>query len=86
MSPGSLIRHVIDDRGWTEAELASRTRLGPETVAGILAATVRIDGLIAARIGEAFGTSAQMWLNAERIYRDDLARGAKDCSERTRNP
>jgi HTH-type transcriptional regulator / antitoxin HigA len=83
LSPGTLIREEIGARGWTEAELASRTGLGPETIAGILAATVRIDELIAARIGEAFGTSAQMWLNMERIYREALERGAKDCSEGT---
>jgi HTH-type transcriptional regulator / antitoxin HigA len=82
LSPGTLIREEMNERGWTEAELASRAGLGPETIAGILAATVQIDGLIAARIGEAFGTSDRMWLNMERIYQEALARGAKDYSGR----
>jgi HTH-type transcriptional regulator / antitoxin HigA len=80
LSPGAIIREEMNARGWTEAELASRAALGPETIAGILAATMTVDGVIAARISEALGTSAQMWLTAEKIYRDALARGATDCS------
>lgn len=32
-------------------------------------------------IGTALGTSAQMWLNAQQLYDEGIARGAKDMSE-----
>jgi plasmid maintenance system antidote protein VapI len=66
----------MDARGWTPAALATMTQLAPETISGIIAATTAITDDIAQRLGSAFGTSVQFWLNTEAIYRRDLARGA----------
>lgn len=77
LAPGDCLAELLELRGITEAELADRTRLGPETIAGILAASIPVDGLIAEKLSELFGMSAQFWLNYEAIYRADLKRGAK---------
>lgn len=80
LSPGRILRAELEARGITPAQFAGHTGLGQDTIAAILGASVAIDADMASRIGSALGTSAQMWLNAERIYRAALARGAKDCS------
>jgi plasmid maintenance system antidote protein VapI len=77
LAPGDCLAELLELRGITEAGLADRTRLGPETIAGILAASTAVDGLIAEKLSAVFGMSAQFWLNYEAIYRADLARGAK---------
>lgn len=77
LAPGDCLAELLDLKGITEAELAERTRLGPEAIAGILSASIPVDGVIAEKLSAVFGVSAQFWLNYERIYRADLARGAK---------
>lgn len=54
--PGVLLRKMLEHHGISEADLADRARLGPETVAGVLGGTVKVDGLIAGRLDEALGT------------------------------
>lgn len=77
LAPGDCLAALLADRGITEAGLADLTRLGPETIAGILAASIPVDGLIAEKLSAVLGVSAQFWLNYEAVYRADLARGAK---------
>ena len=77
LAPGDCLAELLALRGITEAELAARTRLGPETIAGILAASIPVDGLIAEKLSAVFGVSVQFWLNYEANYRADLARRAK---------
>lgn len=82
LHPGVILRRVLEGRGITEAGLADLSRLGPETVAGVLGGTMAVDGLIAQRLEEALGRpGAQFWLNFQAGYEADLARGAKDSSK-----
>jgi plasmid maintenance system antidote protein VapI len=82
LHPGVALRAVLRHREISEADLADRARLGPETIGGILGGTMAVDGLIAQRLEEALGRpGAQFWLNFQAGYEADLARGAKDTSE-----
>jgi plasmid maintenance system antidote protein VapI len=81
LHPGVILRHELAARGITEADLAQMAGLGPETVAGILGCTTAIDGVIAGRLETALGVPAYIYLNLQRGYEADLARGAKDCSK-----
>lgn len=77
LAPGDCLAELLEMRGITEAELDDRTRLGPEIIAGILAASIPVDSLIAEKLAAVFGVSVHFWLNYEANYRADLERGAK---------
>jgi len=80
-SPGRSLAAVLRHRGISEAEFATLAMLTPKTLRGILAATVPVDGRIAARIGEALSTGPEIWLNTEQSYRAGLARGLTDAND-----
>lgn len=80
MSPAAILVVELRERGMSGAEFAVRSRLGPERTAGLLAGQLRIDGPVAAGIALVLETSGTMWMNAQQIYDDALARGAKDIS------
>lgn len=85
LHPGIALRAVMRHRGISEADLADRARLGPETVAGILGGTMAVDGFTAQRLEEALGTpDAQFWLDWQAGYEADLARGAETPLQVTR--
>lgn len=81
LCPGVLVRETMKARGMTADDLSARTFLRPEAVAGILSGQLRIAGPTARLLAGAFGTSADMWLNAQRIHDAALLRGATDSSE-----
>lgn len=83
LSPGVLLRRVMAGRNLAEADL-SRCGLLPETIAGILAGTSAIGEDAAIRIANATGVPSSFWLNAEHVYRSDLARGAEDVSSESK--
>jgi plasmid maintenance system antidote protein VapI len=78
LSPGAILSEELKARGITADSVAFST--GIDAI-GVLDATVPVDETIAGKLYAMLGISAQFWLNAERIYREALARGAKDCSE-----
>ena len=67
--PGEFIRDEIEERGWTQEDLAEilgrPLRLVNEIIMGKRGITPETANGIAA----AFGTSAQFWMNLESIYR-----------------
>lgn len=81
LSPGTLLRAFLIERGLSAAQAAEHAGLGDDVITGILSAGVEITGPIAERLAAGLpGPSATYWLNSQRIYQQDLARGAKDCS------
>ncbi len=72
--PGEFIREEIEERGWTQEDLAAilgrPLRLVNEIIMGKRGITPETANGIAA----AFGTSAQFWMNLESMYRLSLAR------------
>ncbi len=72
--PGDLIKEELEERGWTQedlAEILGRTTAGVnEIITGKRGITVDT----AKGLGEALGTGAQFWLNMESAYRLSLER------------
>jgi len=67
--PGEFIREELEARGWAQDDLAEilgrPTRLVNEIIVGKRGITPET----ARGLGEAFGTSAQYWMNLESLYR-----------------
>lgn len=73
ISPGVLLAKALEAQGKTEDSILGADR--------IIAGTLRIDAMHAHWIADELGTSADMWLNAQRLYDAAILRGAKDTSE-----
>jgi hypothetical protein len=73
LRPGVLLRKALEAQGKS-----------PDGIPGarlIIEGTRRVDARHAARIAETLGTSAETWLNAQRLYDAAILRGATDTSE-----
>lgn len=76
-TPGEYIREELVERGWTQMDLAEILGRPPQVVNEIVAGKRSITPETARGLGDAFGTSAQVWMNLEASYQ--LARvSAKD--------
>ena len=75
VSPGSVLQDELVARGWTQAYLAERISLPEGNIAEIIRGERPITRDIAADLGAALGTSAELWLNLETRHR--LALGQK---------
>jgi HTH-type transcriptional regulator/antitoxin HigA len=70
--PGDLIKEELEARGWTQEDLAEILGRTTTTVNEIITGKRGITVDSAKGIGEAFGASAQFWLNMESAYRLSL--------------
>ncbi|MFV2074279.1 MAG: HigA family addiction module antitoxin [Thermoanaerobaculales bacterium] len=79
--PGAIIRKEIVARGWTQDDLARIMGRPVQVISEIISAKKQITPETALGLAAAFGTSAEMWLNMETMYRLLLARrrGADDA-------
>ena len=84
-APGDYIREEIEARGWTQLDLAEILGRPPQAVSEVVTGKRSITPDMARVLGEAFGTSAQLWLNLESAYQlskvsakdDSVSRRAK---------
>lgn len=67
--PGEFIRDELAARGWTQRQLAEILGRPEQVVSAILNAKKEITPETAMALAEAFGTSAELWLNLEGSYR-----------------
>lgn len=67
--PGEFILEELEARNWSQAELAEIMGRFPIEISGIISGKKAITPGIAKELAEAFGTSAQLWLNLESSYR-----------------
>lgn len=67
--PGEILREELEARGWSQADFAEIIGRDPALVSEIISAKRIITPDTACAIGEALGTSAQVWLNLEAEYR-----------------
>lgn len=67
-APGDYIREEIEARGWTQLDLAEMLGRAPQAVSEIISGKRSITPDMATGLGDAFGTSAQVWLNLESSY------------------
>ncbi len=68
-SPGEYIRDELEARGWTQADLAFILGRPLASINKILSGHKAITPQTALGLAEAFGTSAELWLNLEAKYR-----------------
>ena len=83
--PGEFLQEELEARGWTQGDLADILGRDRNLVTGIVNAKRAITPETARGFADAFGTSAELWLNLEAAYQlsrvsdadDSVARRAK---------
>lgn len=66
--PGEFIKEELEARQWSQVELAEIIDRQPSVITELILGKRAINPEIARALGEAFGTSAQYWLNLESTY------------------
>jgi HTH-type transcriptional regulator / antitoxin HigA len=72
--PGESVQEELTARGWTQRQLARKMRRPIQAVNEIIRGRRQITAEMALALGDALGTSAEMWLGMEVRYRLHLAR------------
>ena len=71
--PGEFLADELEELGMSAAELARIVHVPPNRISQIIAAKRSITADTALRLGQYFGTGAQIWLNLQTAYELDLA-------------
>ncbi|PKN17697.1 MAG: addiction module antidote protein, HigA family [Deltaproteobacteria bacterium HGW-Deltaproteobacteria-6] len=66
--PGEFIKEELETRNWNQTELAEIIGRLPSVINELISGKRAISPEIAKALGEAFGTSADYWLNLESMY------------------
>lgn len=75
--PGESIADALEDRGWTQEDLAQIMGRPLNAINAIIKGRKQITAETAVGLGEAFGTSAEFWSNLEAQYQLHQARQGK---------
>jgi HTH-type transcriptional regulator / antitoxin HigA len=73
-APGETIEDVLEERGWTQADLAERTGFTRKHVNEMIQGRAAITPDTALRLETVLGSTASFWLNREVLYRATLER------------
>lgn len=73
-SPGDTILDVIEEKGWTQAELAQRLGFSPKHVNQLIKGKVPLTEEAAIRLERVLGSTVGFWLAREARYRERCAR------------
>lgn len=89
VSPGEIIKMELEERGWSQRDLAEIMGRPPQAISEIIRGAKQITPETALELAQAFGTSAEIWTNLEANYRLHLARrrsgnGGSDIATRSR--
>lgn len=74
--PGEILSDELDEIKISSAELARIIAVPPNRISQIIAGKRAITADTALRLGRYFGTSADFWLNLQKMYELDLAKKA----------
>lgn len=66
--PGEHLAEALDELGISAAELARQLKIPTNRVTAILNETRAVTADTALRLGHWFGTSAEFWLNLQKLY------------------
>lgn len=66
--PGEFILEELEERGWSQVELADILGRAPNVINELISGKRAITPETAKALGEAFGSSAQYWMNLESAY------------------
>jgi HTH-type transcriptional regulator/antitoxin HigA len=72
--PGETVEDLLEERRWTQAELAERTGLTRKHINDLLRGRAHISADTASRLDKVLGGTAQFWLTREAQYRAALER------------
>ena len=67
--PGEFIRDELEERCWTQSDLAKIMGRSQPAINEIISGKRSITPETAIALGSAFGTSAELWLNLESAFR-----------------
>ena len=79
--PGQIIKREIEERGWTQKDLAKIMGRPVQAISEIVGGIKQITPATALELAEAFGTSPELWVNLEAHYRLQLAEQTKSSGE-----
>jgi antitoxin HigA-1 len=65
VAPGVILNREIMAREWSYDEAAERLGCTVEEVFGLVRGEVKVDAGWARRLGRAFGTSVEVWVNLQ---------------------
>lgn len=71
--PGEILREELELLGMSAAEFARQLNVPTNRITGILNEERAVTADTALRLGHWFGTSAEMWLNMQKLYELRLA-------------
>jgi HTH-type transcriptional regulator/antitoxin HigA len=71
--PGDLIEEIVEERGWTKAELAVRLDFSPKHVNELLKGRASITADTAERLERVLGHEAGFWMRLEANYQQDTS-------------
>ncbi len=70
--PGEVIKEELEERGWTQRDLADIMGVQPSVVSALVKGTKPISLDLARNLEAALGPSAQYWINLDTAYRLNL--------------
>jgi HTH-type transcriptional regulator / antitoxin HigA len=75
-SPGETITDLLDERDWTQIQLADRLGYAEAQVSQLIDGEIEISVDIAHKLAEILGSTADFWLRLEATYRAQLGKVA----------
>lgn len=72
--PGEILADELEELGLTSAELARTLHVPANRISQIVAGKRNVTADTALRLARYFGTSADFWMNLQKMYELDLAR------------
>ena len=82
--PGEFLREELEERGWSQVDLAEILGRGPQSISDIILGKRGITPDTAKGLALAFDTSAEYWLNLESSYRLSQVKEDDNVSRRAR--
>lgn len=67
--PGEFVKEELEARGWTIEDLAYKSELNAAGLREIISGNRKITPVYALGLANAFGTSKDIWLNLQHLYR-----------------
>ena len=80
--PGEILREELEILELSAAEFARQLHVPTNRITGILNEKRAVTADTALRLGHWFGTSAEMWLNLQKLYELRLAENKKGAEIR----
>jgi HTH-type transcriptional regulator / antitoxin HigA len=77
--PGDTVADLLEERDWTQAQLAERLGYTPKHVSQLITGKASISEQTALKLERVLGSTAAFWLNREAQYRARLAKADEEA-------